>query len=169
MSDKVHLELTLASVAGCKPVTFRDWRRRNGLLADGGELYSMADIAVVQTVVVLTGLGLPVQIAVDAAMKALPIFEKLFTNDGVNTSITNIIAVYPNGRSELFAYPRFANESATDGACVIVDAITIAGHVLHELDALRPPKVTSPDEFKVMAKNAQAAAWMPKKESAAVD
>lgn len=164
---KPHFLVTLLCVAGCSPRMFLAWKCRNGFLADRQEPHSTADIASARMAVVLTGLGVSAQIAVDAAMKALPIFERLFTFEAgeLDESLTNIIAVFSSGRSELFAYPRLANYAATDGACVIVDAITIMGHVLDGLDILKPPTVTSPDELKVISDQAVARAWTP--ESAA--
>lgn len=158
---KSHFLGTLVCVAGCSPKTFLAWKD-DGLLADRQEQYSVADIATARTVVVLTGLGVTTQIAVDAAMKALPIFERLFTSEAgeLDVSLTNIIAIYPSGRSELFAHPRLANESAADGACVIVDAITITGLVMDELEALKPPTV-SPANLERLALEAMATAWTP--------
>jgi hypothetical protein len=71
-----------------------------------------------------------------------------------------MIAIFPSGRSELFAHPRLANESAADGACVIVDAITITGWVMDELEALKPP-ILSPANSDRLALEAMAKAWMP--------
>jgi hypothetical protein len=161
-----YFELTLACVAGCAPRTFRGWRGNNGLFAGENDLgergvYSVADISVARCVVLLTGLGLSAQISVDAAMKARRIFEKLFTDEAVDSSLTNIIAIYPTGRSEHFAYPRLANENAADGACVIVDAITIMGHVLDELDALKPPTIMIANAER-LALEAMAEAWRPR-------
>jgi hypothetical protein len=154
---------TLLSVSGFGASIFRDRQKKNRLFADLGqdEEYAKADIAAARMVHLLTGLGIDAQSSVDSAMKALPIFEKLFTDEAFDTSLTNIIAIYPTGRSEHFAYPRLANESAADGACVIVDAFTIAEYVRHELLELKPPIVTSADELGKLANKTVADAWKP--------
>lgn len=164
---------TLISIAGCTPSVFRSWCDHQGLFLENRrngapERYSLAEIATARAIAVLTGLGVSAQIAIDGAMKALPIFEQLFTFEagGLDHSLTNIVAIFPSGRSELFAYPRFANESAADGACVIVDAITITGWVMDELEALKPPTL-SPPNLERLALEAMAKAWMPPADGAA--
>jgi hypothetical protein len=93
---KSHFLGTLLCVAGLSPRTFFARNGRNGLLAGRREPYSMADIAAVRTAVVLTGLGVGVQNSADAAMKVLPVFERLFASfraGELDGSLTNIIAI----------------------------------------------------------------------------
>lgn len=80
---KRHFTSTVVAIAGCAPVTFRAWRNRNGLFpstkeAEGWNTFSNADIAAVRAVVVLTGLGLEANTAVQVAMACLPEFERMF-------------------------------------------------------------------------------------------
>lgn len=83
VTDKIYFTSTLISGAGCSSDTFRAWRNRNGLFPEtsgGGKWnkFSIIDIFVVALVSDLTRNGLSAQLSVDAAMKAAPLFEKLF-------------------------------------------------------------------------------------------
>jgi hypothetical protein len=83
VTDKIYFTSTLIAGAGCGADTFRAWRNRNGLFpetAGGGKWnkFSVIDILVAALVSALTHAGISAQRAVDAAMKAAPLFEKLF-------------------------------------------------------------------------------------------
>jgi len=72
--ERKHLTSTLVAVAGCKAVTFRAWRNRNGLFpetqeASGWNRFSVIDICVARAVVVMTEHGFPADEAVKEADK----------------------------------------------------------------------------------------------------
>ena len=109
-------------------------------------------------VVVLTGLGLSAQTAVDAAMKALPIFETILFDPNVNVDfpLKNIIAIFSSGRSEHFRYSHEATYGTENGACILVNAITIADFVTDQLLELQPPAVLAPADLEEIANQAAA-------------
>jgi hypothetical protein len=83
VTDKIYFTSTLIAGAGCGSDTFRAWRNRNGLFpetAGGGKWnkFSVVDILVAGLVSDLTSAGLSAQLAVDAAMTATPLLEKIF-------------------------------------------------------------------------------------------
>ena len=83
ITDKIYFTSTLIAGAGCGSDTFRAWRNRNGLFPDtsgGGKWnkFSVIDILVACLVNDLTRAGVSAQLAVDAAMIAEPLLEKLF-------------------------------------------------------------------------------------------
>jgi hypothetical protein len=83
VTDKIYFTSTLIAGAGCGSDTFRAWRNRNGLFPEtsgGGKWnkFSVIDILVAGLVNNLTRAGVSAQLAVDAAMKAGPLLEKLF-------------------------------------------------------------------------------------------
>lgn len=83
VTDKIYFTSTLIAGAGCGADTFRAWRNRNGLFpetAGGGRWnkFSVIDILVAGLVGDLTRAGVSAQLAVDVAMKAAPLLEKLF-------------------------------------------------------------------------------------------
>jgi len=74
VTDRKFLTSTLVAVAGCKAVTFRAWRNRNGLFPEtkesgGWNHFSIVDMCVARSVVVMTEHGLPVDDAVWQAGK----------------------------------------------------------------------------------------------------
>jgi hypothetical protein len=83
LQDKIYFTSTLIAGAGCGSDTFRAWRNRNGLFPEtsgGGKWnkFSVIDILIAGLVSDLTRTGVSAQLAVDAAMKAVPLLEKLF-------------------------------------------------------------------------------------------
>jgi hypothetical protein len=165
---KCHLAFTLTSAARCSPTTFRSWRHRNGLLPDANEdggwgRYSLADIAAARTVTVLTGLGLSAQVAVDAAMKALQVFEQLATLGLTETSqprapVKNILAIFPTGQSECFERTGDVVWKDAEGY-VVINAIEVFEFVKKQLADLCPDMMTSDRDAEVIANSAMAAAW----------
>lgn len=78
VTDRKFLTSTLVAVAGCKAVTFRAWRNRNGLFpetkdAGGWNYFSIVDLCLVRAIVVMTNQGLPADDAIWFAQTALRI------------------------------------------------------------------------------------------------
>lgn len=76
-----YTQTVLLSAAKVSAVTFNTWRKRNGLFPRTSvdrkwNWYSMSEICVARAVVVMTRAGVGAQIAADAAMKLLPMFER---------------------------------------------------------------------------------------------
>lgn len=77
VTDKVFFASTLLYTTGCSPATFRAWRNRNRLFPetkDSGQWnkYSIIDVLLTAIVLELTKAGMGAQLAVDAAMAAVP-------------------------------------------------------------------------------------------------
>lgn len=76
VTDRKFLTSTLVAVAGCKAVTFRAWRNRNGLFPDtkesgGWNHFSIVDICLVRAIVMMTNHGLPADDAIWFAQTTL--------------------------------------------------------------------------------------------------
>lgn len=171
MLPKRHLTSTVVAVAGCSPVTFRAWRNRNGLFpetqgTDGWNVFSEGEIAAVRMVVVLTGLGIGAQVAVDAAMQALPTFKKLYEQairgDAENLTPIPLVAVID--RTEDEPDPSILMVHAGDsvgsvlrrvayGTAVMVNLLEIAEHVSEELKSGHyPTLMTGNETLRLLAK-----------------
>jgi len=82
VTDRKYLTSTLVAVAGCKAVTFRAWRNRNGLFPQtkdtgGWNHFSIVDMCVARSVVVMTEHGLPVDDAIWQADKWFRAYFKI--------------------------------------------------------------------------------------------
>jgi hypothetical protein len=69
IDEKKYLSSTATAVAGCKPVTFRAWRRRHDLFrssdheGEGWNRFSLLEVCILRLVVVLTKHAIPIRTA----------------------------------------------------------------------------------------------------------
>jgi hypothetical protein len=169
----------LCTAAGCSAVTLRAWRNRNGLFPEcqrttGWNYFSRADIAAARVVVVLTERDLSAQMAVDVAMRARPMFERMFSGDYEDVSkVETIIVIKPAGRDGKKMAVEFLHRDVTlievfgdleNEASIVIEAVAIASHVSSELNALDlPPIIATREDSKAMVLRILADAIRPDK------
>ena len=137
----------LCAVAGCSVVTFRAWRNRNGLFPEceggtGWNRFSWSDIATARAVVVLTERGLNAQTAVDAAMRARPMFQKIILSLEQDCMDVDTIMVIDPAQRRVGATVRIMRRQTSlmevfddleSEASIIVDGFAIVAHVWEKL------------------------------------
>lgn len=166
---KRYATSTVVAVAGCSPVTFRAWRNRNGLFPEtrGGEgwnYFSRADIAAVRVVVILTGMGLAAQVAVEVAMQLVPHLESLMGTEGAVLT-ADTVAIVDYDEEEHKHSVILVNSSMTFdalgrtiafGTGIVVDLVEIILNVSENLRALDPEMYASGRETLYSALTAAA-------------
>lgn len=161
--------MTAVEVAGCTPAILRAWRNQNGLLpearvADGWTKFSISDIAAIRCVQVLTDLSLGAQMAVDAAMKLLPVFERLFSGKDIWLQEFPLVALIDATREEPKAEVVLVHRGepisaslwrVAYGRCIAVDLAEIVDHVRTAILDFRPdiePVRLAPEVEALLAK-----------------
>lgn len=182
--DRKYQTSTLVAVAACKAVTFRAWRNRNGLFPQtkeggGWNYFSIIDMCVARSVVVMTDHGIP---ADDAVWHADHIQRMKFEWILKGEASTHLEAFFPGGLRTQddpadWKEPRctFISIGASDavgpllrktkGIVTIIDLQTIVEHVLAELAALQPETVATADETRRIIFGTLANAIRPKPET----
>ena len=192
MSDpgksKPFTSATAVAVAECKPPTFRAWVNRNGLFRRGDELpkdawsrFSMVDIYVLRTVVVLTEMGIAAQTAVDAARGMRPHFEELLSQPDTASAVA-VLDVTPGDHGETAPHIETGRDTTPllqvmrnaefggrfgRGAAISIDMLAIVEDVHFNLAQLDPepmPHIMSKRETRRFVAGVLARALAPEPE-----
>lgn len=124
---------TLTRVAGCEAVTLRAWRNRNGLFPEtagkqGWNRFSLVDVCIARTVVLMTASGIAAGEAIwFAEMHLRTPFKLAHTND-LNGELSGIVAFAPKGKSETATFRLYV------GPQDVVDTISEFGGLVTLLD-----------------------------------
>lgn len=99
----------LTRVAGCEPVTLRAWRNRNGLFpetagAQGWNRFSLIDICIARSVVLMTASGIAASEAIWFAESYLRTPFKLATTGDLEDDLSGIVAFAPRDLAEAASF-----------------------------------------------------------------
>lgn len=172
---------TAVAAAGCKAVTLRAWRNRNNLFPETKEnrawnYFSIVDICIIRSIVVMTEHGIP---ADDAVWHAEHIQRMNFREILKGAATPHLAGFFPGairGDDDPLDWiePRCtfiaigSDDAAgpllnrTKGIITIVDLYPIIEHVLAELAALAPETIATEDEAKRLIFTTLANAIRPK-------
>lgn len=163
--ERKFLTSTLVAAAGCKAVTFRAWRNRNGLFPQtkdngGWNHFSIVDICVARVVVVMTQHGIPADDAIWLAERIQRSNISRILEGNASTHLQGFFAGSVRGQDErpdwVEARCTFIGMGADDkvgpllkatkGILTIVDLHPIIEHVLTELVSLQPELMATAKE-----------------------
>lgn len=179
--ERKFLTSTLVAAAGCKAVTFRAWRNRNGLFPEtkdsgGWNRFSVVDICIVRAVVVMTEHGIP---ADDAIWHAEHIQRFAFPRILAGQAWTHLEGFFAGALRTPDDPPDWVEPRCTfigmgpddpvgpllkktKGIVTIVDLHPIVDHVITELASLQPEMVATPEETLRLVASTLADAIRPK-------
>ncbi|POR40424.1 hypothetical protein [Methylobacterium sp. V23] len=142
----------LTRVAGCEAVTLRAWRNRNGLFPatmgkQGWNRFSLVDVCIARTVVMMTASGIAAGEAIWFAETYLRTPFRLAHTKDLDGDMSGIVAFAPKGTSEtatfrLYVEPHDVAAAISEfgGLVTLLDINLIHAQVIAGLEATAEPK-----------------------------
>ena len=138
---------TLTRVAGCEAVNLRAWRNRNGLFPEtagkqGWNRFSLVDVCIARTVVLMTATGIAAGEAIWFAEMYLRTPFKLAHSKDLNGELSGIVAFASKGTSEAASFSLYVQTQDVvgtiaefGGLVTLLDLNLIHAQVLGGLEA----------------------------------